>query len=255
MVFLTGVLFLSMKKKYRSTFFTFETGAQCTRRLFIEGDDVMRSEVLAITIRHWRPIEDKVASWIRAGWFRWEDEKPAWFTDIFKDSVPKFMLPKKSSTRKFLFEEGEDPNNNEEKKMATDRTENRSSSSNSSSEEDEGEENVGLVKKKRRGGGSPGRITPQSPSPIISGRNFLEAVLMGSPQLMKRGLGVVGRVGRKIVPLNTSNVEDNDNDEEKEFEEDENMRKESDGSGEEAVKEFDEEEFRREMKRRGSIQI
>ncbi|GMI18489.1 hypothetical protein TrLO_g14654 [Triparma laevis f. longispina] len=36
-------------------------------------------------------------AWIRAGWWRWEEEKPEWFTDNWKTHVPKYMFSEKGS--------------------------------------------------------------------------------------------------------------------------------------------------------------
>ncbi|GMH91138.1 hypothetical protein TrVE_jg9661, partial [Triparma verrucosa] len=70
-----------MNKEYRNTFFSFETGGQMKRRLFLEGNDVMKAEIFASNKKYRKPIDDKVATWVNAGWATWEEEKPEWFTD------------------------------------------------------------------------------------------------------------------------------------------------------------------------------
>ena len=66
-----------------------------TRRNFLEGTDVMKADVFMNNKTHWTPIRDKVAAWVKEGWATWEDEKPEWFTDMWKASVPKEMIPAK----------------------------------------------------------------------------------------------------------------------------------------------------------------
>ena len=41
------------------------------------------------------PISDKVEAWVKEGWATWEEEKPEWFTDHWKISVPEDMKPTK----------------------------------------------------------------------------------------------------------------------------------------------------------------
>ena len=55
----------------------------------------MQCQVFRLYKEHWLPIKSKVEMWVRSGWTRWEDEKPEWFSDIWKASVPKEMIPKK----------------------------------------------------------------------------------------------------------------------------------------------------------------
>lgn len=41
----------------------------------------------------WAPIRDKVEAWVRSGWKKWEEEKPDWFMDDWKATVPREMIP------------------------------------------------------------------------------------------------------------------------------------------------------------------
>ena len=68
-----------------------------TRRVFLEGEDVMKKGVFLVHKSHRLPIRDKVTSWVNAGWADWEEEKPEWFTDRWKESVPEDMKPKKKT--------------------------------------------------------------------------------------------------------------------------------------------------------------
>ena len=69
-----------------------------TRRNFLDGSDVMKSIVFKNNTTHWSPIRDKVEAWVKEGWATWEEEKPDWFTDQWKASVPEDMKPAKKKT-------------------------------------------------------------------------------------------------------------------------------------------------------------
>ncbi|GMH68664.1 hypothetical protein TrLO_g12896 [Triparma laevis f. longispina] len=66
-----------------------------TRRTYLEGSDVMKAEVFGTIETHWATIRPKVEVWIKAGWWAWEREKPEWFTDEWKLSVPEDLIPEK----------------------------------------------------------------------------------------------------------------------------------------------------------------
>ena len=84
--------------QYRNTFFSFETGGQLLRRLFLEGDDATKSQVFKKHKSFWAPIRTKVAEWVKEGWATWEEEEPDWFTDKWKASVSEDMKPAKKKT-------------------------------------------------------------------------------------------------------------------------------------------------------------
>jgi hypothetical protein len=83
--------------QYRHTFLSTETGGQLLRRLFLEGDNVSKSQVFKKHKSLWAPIRDKTAEWVKEGWATWEEEKPEWFTDKWKASVPEYMKPTKKT--------------------------------------------------------------------------------------------------------------------------------------------------------------
>ena len=94
---LVSLFFALMENKYRKTFFSTESGGQLTRRLFLEGDNNMKASVFGTNKTHWMPVRDKMASWAKEGWATWEEEKPEWFTDMWKASVPEDMKPTKKN--------------------------------------------------------------------------------------------------------------------------------------------------------------
>merc|ERR1719424_1234399 len=97
LIFLLGAFLSLMNKEYRHTFYSMETGGQMTRRLFLEGTDVMKAEVFGCHTAQWAPIRDKVEAWVSAGWATWEEEKLEWFTDQWKSTVPEDMQPAKKT--------------------------------------------------------------------------------------------------------------------------------------------------------------
>ena len=94
---LVTLFFALMEKKYQKNFFSTESGGQLTRRLFLDGDDFMKSFVFGRNKKHWMPLKGKIATWITEGWTTWEEEKPEWFTDTWKASVPEDMKPAKKN--------------------------------------------------------------------------------------------------------------------------------------------------------------
>ena len=66
-----------------------------TRKNFLEGTDFMKAIIFSKNKGYRKPIEDKVATWVKEGWATWEEEKPEWFTDKWKASVPEYMKPTK----------------------------------------------------------------------------------------------------------------------------------------------------------------
>lgn len=66
-----------------------------TRRNFLEGSDVMKSQVFTVHETFWAPIRDKVGAWVNEGWKNSEEDKPEWFSDEWKAGEPEDMIPKK----------------------------------------------------------------------------------------------------------------------------------------------------------------
>jgi hypothetical protein len=93
---LAFAVFLSlMKKKYRSTFWSMETGNEWVQSYFLRGEiDDIKANVLTKNRAKWKAIEPQVEEWVREGWMRWVREKPAWFSDNWKARVPSDWVPK-----------------------------------------------------------------------------------------------------------------------------------------------------------------
>jgi len=89
-----AVFLLLMKKGYRRTFFSTETSKQFTIDNFVSAvDDAGRAEILKRNKYLWMDIREDVGGWIKDNWFRWGDERPAWFSAHFKVLVPLEMIP------------------------------------------------------------------------------------------------------------------------------------------------------------------
>ena len=84
-----------MKKKYRSTFWSMETGNEWIQSYFTRGvTDEIKMNVLNKNKGKWSAIVPQVKEWVEEGWTEWEREKPEWFTDNWKARVPAEWVPK-----------------------------------------------------------------------------------------------------------------------------------------------------------------
>ena len=88
--FVFALFLLLMKKGYRRTFFSLKSGKQRTKDFFLKGaDDGQKSAVLACNKKQWRAIREEVKEWVLVNWWRWEEEKPEWYSDSWRSQVPK----------------------------------------------------------------------------------------------------------------------------------------------------------------------
>jgi len=89
-----GLFLLLMKKEYRSSFFDTKTGKQWAMDFFLKGeDDEAKQNVLCCNKKMWRAIRGEVKEWVREGWWRWEADRPEWFTESWIAKVPSDMIP------------------------------------------------------------------------------------------------------------------------------------------------------------------
>jgi hypothetical protein len=88
-------LFLKlMKKEYRKTFISFETGSDWAMSFFLKGDtDEKRVKPLRLNINKWKKIRPEMKEFLLDSWDTWEEENPKWFTEVWKSRVPGDMLP------------------------------------------------------------------------------------------------------------------------------------------------------------------
>ena len=89
-----GLFLLVMKKEYRRTFIgTLTGGQQTTERFILAVDDSVTALVMEKNKKLWRAIRDDVKEWVREGWWRWEADRPEWFTESWIAKVPADMIP------------------------------------------------------------------------------------------------------------------------------------------------------------------
>jgi len=89
-----GLFLLLMKKEYRSSFFDTKTGKQWAMDFFLKGeDDKAKQNVLGCNKKMWRAIRGEVKEWVGANWWRWEEDRPEWFTVSWVAKVPDDMIP------------------------------------------------------------------------------------------------------------------------------------------------------------------
>jgi hypothetical protein len=89
------VILTLMNKEYRKTFFSLETGNEWAQGFFLDGtSDEVRMKILKIEQRKWKKIRPEVKEWVLGNWWRWKDEKPAWFTESLIAKIPDDFIPR-----------------------------------------------------------------------------------------------------------------------------------------------------------------
>jgi len=83
-----------MVKKYRISFLSTMTGKQAAVEQWNNAEeDEGKVAILLYNEVLWAEVRDEVGDWIKAGWWRWEDESPSWWTEGLKRSIPIDMVP------------------------------------------------------------------------------------------------------------------------------------------------------------------
>ncbi len=90
-----GVLLLTMERKYARTFFSTETAGEFVMSHFQDnaGNDELQAIIFYKNLALWRPIRPQVEAWLRTRFTIWKREKPTWFTEALRRSIPTDMLP------------------------------------------------------------------------------------------------------------------------------------------------------------------
>ena len=96
--FVSAVTFaLVIKRKYLHTFYDMDTASTFNRKAFLhfrEDQDLEKSELITIHPDLYMPWGDElIKPWTISNWNSWEEEKPAWFTDKWIESVPNEYVP------------------------------------------------------------------------------------------------------------------------------------------------------------------
>jgi hypothetical protein len=89
-----GVLLLTIERKYARTFLSTETGGEFAMNHFCDnaGNDELQAQIFTNSQELWRSIRPQVEAWLRARFKIWKREKPAWFTEALRRSIPTDML-------------------------------------------------------------------------------------------------------------------------------------------------------------------
>ena len=94
-IFAFGVFLKGMKSEFRWTLCSTTTGAKWLQAFYLDGtDDETKVYVLNCHTSQWASIRQDVKAFVKTHWWRWEAERPAFFTDTFKAMVPQDMLSK-----------------------------------------------------------------------------------------------------------------------------------------------------------------
>ena len=96
-----AVFFFDIERKYLHTFWSTQTSKDYNMAFFLEGgSDAIKIQLLAKSRHHWVSIEGEVRNWIQLNWAKWDEEKPEWFTDVMKDTVPVDFIPADGDARR-----------------------------------------------------------------------------------------------------------------------------------------------------------
>ena len=92
------ITFVSViNKKYLRTFYNLDTASQYSRKIVLncrEDQDEYKSGALTEHPDIYAAWGDELLKpWTLENWNRWEEEKPAWFTDAWIDNVPNHYIP------------------------------------------------------------------------------------------------------------------------------------------------------------------
>jgi len=84
-----------MKKKYRATFLSLQTGNDCFQNYFLKtgNTDEMRASIVKRNIHLWQSIRPQVRDWLKENWPRLEEEGTEWFNQVWISNVDDDLLP------------------------------------------------------------------------------------------------------------------------------------------------------------------
>jgi hypothetical protein len=95
-----AVFFWNIEKKYLHTFWSTKRSKDMSMAYFLEGEsDKMKFLVFWYSRHQWVSIEGEIKTWVELNWAKWEEEKPEWFTDVIKATVPVDFIPTDGDAR------------------------------------------------------------------------------------------------------------------------------------------------------------
>ncbi len=84
-----------IKKTYRATFVSTATAKQFNHARFRTSvTDQGKVDIFSKHSVYYEGIWEECELWVKENWEAWNEERPAWFTERVKASVPKEMIPK-----------------------------------------------------------------------------------------------------------------------------------------------------------------
>jgi hypothetical protein len=96
-----AIFFSNIERKYWHTFWSTQRSKDLSMAYFLEGkSDAVKFQVFTTSKHHWVSIEEKIRKWVEENWARWEEEKPEWFTDQKKATVPVEFIPTTGEARR-----------------------------------------------------------------------------------------------------------------------------------------------------------
>jgi hypothetical protein len=96
-----AVFFFNIERKYWRTFWSTQRGKDLSMAYFRDGKSAaVKIQVMGTSSHHWVSIEDSVRDWVKDNWATWEEEKPEWFTDAMKATVPVEFIPTTGEARR-----------------------------------------------------------------------------------------------------------------------------------------------------------
>ena len=84
----------AMAAKYRVTFFSTVTAKRFNHDIFRNAtSDVTKINFFSNHPSYCDGIRDEAKAWVSANYSTWNEERPDWFTERIKASIPKDMIP------------------------------------------------------------------------------------------------------------------------------------------------------------------
>ena len=87
-------VFVATMKKNRATFFSTVTGKHFVQLTFeAASNDYARATVFDVHPTYYAQFRNDVETWVRENYGAWNEERPDWFTERVKASIPVDMIP------------------------------------------------------------------------------------------------------------------------------------------------------------------
>ena len=96
--FISAVAFIAViNREYWHKFFSLDTASDYNKRFFVnlrDDQDEAKSSMFSCHPDVYKSWGDELMKpWTLENWSKWEEEKPAWFTDTWIESVPNNYIP------------------------------------------------------------------------------------------------------------------------------------------------------------------